>query len=95
MRGSFSSKIHVCHVEQKVERFQKLVEAAFLSNNKDANSPLQRGGCRWNRTAPYREALGWATGDGGRALTGGCGSPNLGPLGSSSGTWNLAWNYGR
>ena len=58
MRGSFSSKIHVCHVEQKVERFKKLAEGAFFANNKGANSPLQRGGYPIPTRPPHREACG-------------------------------------
>ena len=38
---------------------------------------------------------GVGTGDGGGMVSGSDGSPSLGPSGSSSGTWNLAWNFGR
>ena len=82
------------HVEQQVERFKKLVEGAFSPITKVLIS-LSKEGVSYSNDTPTSGSLRWGAGDGGCALTGGCGSPNLGPLGSSPGTWNLAWNFGR
>ena len=41
-----------------MERFKKLVEGAFFSNNKGANGPLVGGGYSISTTPPHREACG-------------------------------------
>ena len=44
-------------------------------------------------TPPSGSHRGRGTGDGGGVFTGFGGGPSLAPSGSSSGTWNLVWNF--